>query len=86
MKPPVNLQQGRKYVIRHRSPMQRKMRESVMKYLGDHSVGGEPGASWSARPVAGTQPIPWSWVYSLSEADEDAAIRVNDTPAGNRLA
>jgi hypothetical protein len=57
---------GTKYKVRHRSEQQRRTRESVMTYLG--------GTSWNARPAAGTQELPASWIIS---AERVPAITVH---------
>lgn len=65
--------EGRKYRIKHRSETQKKDRESVMRFLG------EEGSSyvWSARPVAGTQTMPKSWVKSAEPVLESTDPYIN---------
>lgn len=66
---------GKKYRIVHRSETQRRDRVSVMVYLGDE------GSTWhlfSARPVAGTQMMPKSWIKDITQADDNAKVSLNE--------
>lgn len=63
---------GRWYEIRHRSPGQQYDRRSVMQYLG---VAEQPGAvthRFNARPKAGTQTMPHSWIKSVAILADDS--------------
>lgn len=77
------LERGRKYLIHHQSPEQRKTRESVMVFLGSCSCDT---TDWSARPAAGTQTMPKSWIKAIWSIDQRVECRVNGFPAGERLA
>lgn len=72
---------GKRYLLIHRGPLQRYDRESVMIFLGVeyHPAGsaGEPYYQFSARPVAGTQTLPDSWIKEVYEVTPDERIRIN---------
>ncbi len=70
----VMFQAGHRYRIFTRRPGQKANREWVMTYLGPVSISEQDG-SWDARPSAGTQRIPWSWVnYAAEVLDSEPAI------------
>jgi hypothetical protein len=73
---PEGLENGKKYRIHHQSDSERVMRESVMVFLD--APGGKHAKStfWSARPVAGTQEMPTSWIKKLWLVDDDVAIKI----------
>lgn len=58
---------GRWYQIRHRSEAQHYDRKSVMQYLGVAEQPGPVTHRFNARPVAGTQTMPHSWLISVEE-------------------
>lgn len=69
----VKLERGNRYRIYHQSPSQGYMRVSVMDYLDDddqHHV-------FSARPVAGTQTLPKSWVIRIVEVSTETPVSIN---------
>jgi hypothetical protein len=64
---------GKKYRIRYKTPLQKFEREAVMLYLefsGTEHI-------FSARPVAGTQPVPESWLISHEEVPDDTVPYLN---------
>lgn len=72
------LQRGKRYRIIHRAPGQGFDRESIMDYLGpgqtrfnDHEL------EFSARPVAGTQAFPKTWILSAEEVPASTPITLN---------
>jgi hypothetical protein len=75
------MEPGVKYLVIHQSPSQRFARASVLKFLGQDT--GEI-MSFDARPVAGTQNLPRSWVKSIWSVSLDAKISLNER-AGTRL-
>lgn len=77
----TGLVKGKKYIVVHMSEAQRKPRESVMIFLGSE----DQSTFWSARPVAGTQELPKSWIKGLWEVEQSVKVRINDPPAGSRL-
>lgn len=71
----TQLEKFKRYRIVHRSETQRFNRVSVMVYLGDDPLKEE--LVFSARPVYGTQGMPYSWVKSIDLVPEDTTIIVN---------
>lgn len=71
----TQLSVGKKYRLFYRNPMQRRPREAVMVYLSRQGTS----TSWSARPVAGTQEMPDSWLISVTEVDDQEVCYVNRT-------
>lgn len=65
---------GRKYLIHHKSAAQRYVRQSIMTYLGLSDSGH---LLWDARPAAGTQEMPTSWLTSVGEVDASVPHFIN---------
>lgn len=70
-----NFEPGKRYRIVHQSHDQRYARVSVMDYLGTSGVIDE--LSFSARPVAGTQQMPRTWVKEAHEVPKTTPIFIN---------
>lgn len=71
-----NFEPGRKYRIVHQSPSQRYARVSVLLYLG--AAGGILDYfGFSARPIAGTQQLPESWIKQVEWVPESTPISLN---------
>lgn len=68
-----DLIKGRKYRIKHKSETQKKVRESVMRYLDED----DGSYIWSARPVAGTQTMPKEWLQSAEPVLESTDPYIN---------
>jgi hypothetical protein len=73
--PLYNFEPGKRYEIVHQSPGQRYARVSVMVYLG--TSGAIDQLSFSARPVAGTQTMPRSWIRNVEEVPDSTAASLN---------
>jgi hypothetical protein len=56
---------GTKYRIIHQAENQKYPRHSVLTFLGSNVADG----SWDARPFAGTQSLPWSWIKVIAVDD-----------------
>lgn len=65
---------GTRYWILHQSDEQRYPRLSVMTFL---DPGDAERGVWNARPAAGTQQLPWSWILDAEPAAKDEAHFVN---------
>lgn len=67
---------GHRYKITHRAGNQQIARYSIMDYMGpDHD---EPkNLNFSARPLAGTQSMPKSWIISIREVPKTTPIAIN---------
>lgn len=64
---------GQRYRVRYRSATQRRDRTAVMVYLGadgDHLL-------FDARPVAGTQRLPRTWVRAVEPVPADTPASIN---------
>jgi hypothetical protein len=55
------------YKIRHRQQGQQYDRKSVMQYLGLEEHAVNTVHLFNARPTAGTQTMPDSWIISVEE-------------------
>ena len=64
---------NRKYRVIHRSETQRVDRASVLRYMAEDSEV----YYFDARPVAGTQTMPKSWVKSIEERPITTKIDLN---------
>jgi hypothetical protein len=78
---PDKMEVGNRYRVYHKSGTQRIMRYSVMDYLGrdEHEsyAGQGPNYSFNARPLAGTQSMPPSWIQSIVPVAKSAPIVLN---------
>lgn len=71
-----NFQPGQRYRVVHQSPSQRYARVSVMVYLG--AAGGILDYfGFSARPVAGTQQLPESWIKQVELVSSSVPVSLN---------
>lgn len=72
---------GNRYMIYHMAGTERRMRYSVMDYLGQEpreSYRGEGGNyTFNARPEAGTQSMPPSWIKLVESVSKDTPIVLN---------
>lgn len=77
----VYLEVGKRYTVFHKTPAMKRWRVSVMDYLGreaNESHRGEgPNYLFNARPVAGTQSMPPSWIIRIDEAQPNEKIVLN---------
>jgi hypothetical protein len=77
---------GRKYLIKHKSESQRRLRESVLTFLG---LDGSGCLQWDAQPSFGTQSLPKEWIIDIVEVDQAEKHRVGkvlaDTPIYDQL-
>jgi hypothetical protein len=64
---------GQKYRITYKAPNWKYARTAVMTYLGPGSSDG----CWNARPFAGTQDLPDSWVQTVEKVDNDTEPYMN---------
>lgn len=64
---------GQKYRLTHRTPSQKRDRESVAVYLDEDNKS----YVLSARPAAGTQEMPKEWVLGIEPVDEITECYVN---------
>jgi hypothetical protein len=71
-----SLQVGKRYKIYHQSEAQKVLRYSVMDYLGPDETN-QNNDNWNARPVAGTQSMPRSWISGIYQVHKSAAIILN---------
>lgn len=72
----MKLVTGTKYIVRYQSETQRYQRQAVMVYLGPTPEGD--GYLFSARPVAGTQKLPKSWIKGVWKALLGEKIRIDE--------
>jgi hypothetical protein len=72
---------GNRYKIYHMSGTERSMRTSVMDYLGRELRESHHGEGsnylFNARPVAGTQSMPPSWIKIVEPVSKDTPIVLN---------
>lgn len=73
--PETSFEPGKRYRVTHQSPTQHYARVSVMDYLGTAGIIDE--LSFSARPIAGTQKMPRSWIIKAEEVDKGVPISLN---------
>jgi hypothetical protein len=64
---------GHRYLVRYRSATHRLDRTAVMVYLG---VDADM-LQFSARPVAGTQQLPRSWIRAVEPVPADTPAHIN---------
>jgi hypothetical protein len=64
---------GDRYLVRYRSGTQRLDRTAVMVYLGQDA----DTLQFSARPVAGTQRLPRSWIRSVEPVPANTPAHIN---------
>lgn len=64
---------GKKYKVVYKGDLQRFNREAVMVYLGKDGTS----TSWDARPAAGTQTMPTSWIVAVVEVEANAKAYLN---------
>jgi len=78
---PDELVVGNRYRIWHKSPSERKVRYSIMDYLGREATesykGRGPNLSFNARPVAGTQSMPPHWIKHIEQVEKNTTITLN---------
>jgi hypothetical protein len=69
---------GRKYRIVFKNENQKYLHQSVMAYLGENKalIFGH-NLVFDARPVAGTQEIPLSWIADIREVKDNHPIVLN---------
>jgi hypothetical protein len=65
--PVAPLEPGRRYLLRYRGETQRRDRTAVMVYLGEDG----DRLLFDARPAAGTQRLPRTWVHSVEPVPAD---------------
>jgi len=65
---------GKMYRVVHKAPTEKLPRESAMGYLGEDPNGY---LSFNARPLAGTQAMPKSWILSITEAPPGLRVYLN---------
>lgn len=70
-----NFEPGKRYRIVHQSSTQRFPRVSVMIYLG--TSGAIDLLGFSARPVAGTQQLPRTWIKQVEEVPDSTPASLN---------
>jgi len=70
-----NFQPGKRYRIVHQSMTQRYPRVSVMVYLGSSGIMDE--LSFSARPAAGTQQMPRTWIKQVERVPDSISAFLN---------
>lgn len=70
---------GSKYKLVYRNPdtRQKHNRTAVMVYLGEKHEANKHVLVFSARPVAGTQEMPLSWISEIREASPEAPVYIN---------
>lgn len=66
---------GKRYLVVHQAPNQHYPRESVMDFLGVNHILDT--WSFSARPVAGTQDMPRTWILKVEEVPKTTECYVN---------
>ena len=69
----VPMTQGHRYRVRYRSGSQRRDRTAVMVYLG--TDGG--WLLFDARPAAGTQRMPNTWIRAVEPVPADTPAHIN---------
>ncbi len=69
----VPMTQGHRYRVRYRSGSQRRDRTAVMVYLGTN--GG--WLLFDARPAAGTQRMPNTWIRAVEPVPADTPAQIN---------
>jgi hypothetical protein len=67
------MSRGKKYKVVYKSDSQHYNREAVMVFMGTEGSS----TSWDARPAAGTQTMPTSWIVGVVEVEEDARVYLN---------
>lgn len=70
-----NFEPGKRYRVVHQSPTQKFPRVSVMVYLG--AAGILDSLSFSARPIAGTQQMPRTWIKQVEEVPASIPASLN---------
>jgi hypothetical protein len=78
---PLDMIVGKRYKIYHLSETQRVLHYSVMDYLGreqnESYVGQGPNYLFNARPEAGTQSMPPSWIQRVNEVPKNSPVVLN---------
>lgn len=69
----LDLTVGQRYWLRYRSATQRLDRTAVMTYLGTNG----DALTFNARPVAGTQEMPRSWLLDIVPVAAGTAVHLN---------
>lgn len=64
------LEKEKWYRIRYRAPNQGYDRKAEMQYLGIETIAVNLVHLFNARPTAGTQTMPDSWIISVEEISE----------------
>jgi hypothetical protein len=73
------LEPGKRYLIIWTNDSRRTDRMSVLKFLGHNSVARQnDDTSWDARPDAGTQNMPRSWILHVHKASPIAKVRIDE--------
>ena len=77
---PEEMVVGNRYKIYHMASNQRRMRFSVMDYLGREQYETSPGGPnyiFNGRPLAGTQSMPLSWIKHIEQVEKNTPITLN---------
>jgi hypothetical protein len=70
------LERGKRYMIIWTNDSRRTDRMSVLKFLGHNSHNDD--TSWDARPDAGTQNMPRSWILRVEKASPIAKVIIDE--------
>ena len=73
------LERGKRYMFIWTNDSRRSDRMSVLRFLGfNHQGTPNQSISLDARPDAGTQDLPTSWILRIEHAADDAKIRIDE--------
>lgn len=75
---PSEMEVGQRYRIWFKVPGTRKVKYSIMDYLGQEAGPGQrKNHLFNARPVAGTQAIAPSWIKFIEQVEQNTPITLN---------
>jgi hypothetical protein len=73
----MDMVSGRRYRITHQSDTQKYARVSVLDFMQSGTGTDASALMFSARPIAGTQAMPRSWIINIEEVSSNTPITMN---------